>query len=211
MHRPLLNRPYLLIGVAAGLACYFAVAPWAPRVISRVLIAWDAGLIVFLCLIQRFMRNANAERLQQRALEHEVGDRAVLFAAVLASVASIGALVAELSRDKNYPPRVVLAISTVALSWLFVQLVFAMHYAHRYYLPDESGRLRGGLAFYEKGEPDYWDFVHFSIVIGATAQTADITFTSRGMRHVGTLHTLVAFAFNTAILATMINLAAGLI
>ena len=66
-----------------------------------------------------------------------------------------------------------------------------------------------GLDFGPEGEPDYWDFVHFSLVMGATAQTADITYTSRRMRRIGSLHTLVAFGFNTAILATMINLAAN--
>ncbi len=122
---------------------------------------------------------------------------------ILASVASVGALVAELSEAKASPGadwRVALAAGTVVLSWLFVQVVFAMHYAHLYYLAEENGEPRGGLEFGECGEPDYWDFIHFSIVMGATSQTADITFSSKQMRRVGTLHTLVAFGFNTAIL-----------
>jgi uncharacterized membrane protein len=176
-----------------------------------VLIGWDTGLAMFLCLSLLFMRDASAARMKQRAVEHKIGDRLVLVAAMLAAVVSIGALVAELSTDKGYPPRLVLAMGTVVLSWLFVQLVFAMHYAHRYYLPGKNGRIAGGLNFGGDGEPDYWDFVHFAVVIGATAQTADIAFTSRPMRHVGTLHTLTAFAFNTAILATMINVAANFI
>ena len=206
------NRPYLLIAIAAGVAAYFVLGPWiVPRMITRVLVSWDFAIIAFLWCCFVFMRKANGPQLQQRAVENAVGDRAVLAAALIASVASIGALVAELSSDKHYPPRFGIALATVVLSWLFVQIVFAIHYAHRYYMPGKDGGIAGGLAFGEAGEPDYWDFVHFSIVIGATAQTADITFTSRGMRHIGTLHTLAAFAFNTAILATMINLAAGLI
>jgi uncharacterized membrane protein len=211
MVKSLLHRPYLLAGIAAGVALYFLAHPFVPRPITRVLIAWDGGLTMFLCLSLLFMRDANANRLKQRAVEHKIGDRMVLVAAILASVISIGALAAELSSDKTYPPRLFLAAATVVLSWLFVQIVFAMHYAHRYYLPRVGGGSAGGLNFNEEGEPDYWDFVHFAIVIGATSQTADITFTSRQMRRVGTLHTLVAFAFNTAILATMINLAASLI
>lgn len=206
-----LSRPYLFIGIAVGVASYFVVAPWVPRPITRAIIGWDAGIVVFLCHSLLFMRDANGARLRERAIGHEIGDRAVLLAAVLASVASIGALVAELSSDKRYQPRVELAIGTVVLSWLFVQVIFAMHYAHRYYLPGDDGRSRGGLAFGEEGEPDYWDFVHFAVVLGACSQTADIGFSSREMRHIGTVHTLIAFAFNTAILATMINLAAGLI
>ena len=88
-------------------------------------------------------------------------------------------------------------MATVVLSWLFVQIVFALHYAHVYYLEETEGRPKGGLEFGECGEPDYWDFVHFSLVLGATSQTADITFSTKEMRRIGTLHTLVAFGFNT--------------
>ena len=90
-----------------------------------------------------------------------------------------------------------------------MQAVFAIHYAHVYYLDGENGEPARGLDFGPEGEPDYWDFVHFALVMGATAQTADISYTSRRMRRIGSLHTVVAFAFNTAILATMINLAAN--
>ena len=121
----------------------------------------------------------------------------------------------ELSVAKGQPGadlRVALAAGTVVISWLFVQVAFAMHYAHVYYLAEDScSTHQGGLDFgYGAEEPDYWDFLHFAIVIGATSQTADIVFKSKLMRRVGTLHSVIAFGFNTAILATMINLAASL-
>jgi uncharacterized membrane protein len=92
-----------------------------------------------------------------------------------------------------------------------MQYVFALHYAHEYYDPDENcaGDSKG-LAFPGGEPPDYWDFLHFSIIIGVAAQTADIAFTSKGLRRIGTLHSLVAFAFNTVIVALTINLLAGL-
>jgi uncharacterized membrane protein len=68
----------------------------------------------------------------------------------------------------------------------------------------------GGLVFPGGGEPDYWDFLHFSIVIGVASQTADIGFSSKGMRRTGTLHCVLAFVYNTVILALTINLVAGL-
>ena len=88
-----------------------------------------------------------------------------------------------------------------------------MHYAHVYYMAEDGTQgHQGGLDFgYGDDEPDYWDFAHFAIVIGATSQPADIVFKPKEMRRVGTLHSLVAFGFNTAILATMINLAANII
>jgi len=210
---PLINRPYLLTAIAAGVAIYFAAGSWLPREVTRALIGWDAGVIVFLILTFFFMSNSDPSVMKRRALGHDEGGHLILLLTILASVASVGALVAELSAAKGSAYggyRVALAAGTVVLSWCFVQIVFAMRYAHVYYLEEEEGRPKGGLEFGECGEPDYWDFVHFAIVLGATSQTADITFSSREMRRLGTLHTLVAFGFNTAILATMINLAAAL-
>ncbi|HEX4293246.1 MAG TPA: DUF1345 domain-containing protein [Rhizomicrobium sp.] len=211
--RPLVGRPYLMAAIVCGVVFYFAAAPWVERSVTRALIGWNGGVVVFLCLAFFFMSNADAEQMKRRAVAHDEGGHLMLILTILASIASVGALVAELSAAKAHPGgelRVALAAGTVVLSWLFVQIVFAMHYAHLYYLAEDSGEPKGGLEFGEAGEPDYWDFVHFSIVMGATAQTADITFGSKAMRRVGTLHTLVAFGFNTAILATMINLAANL-
>jgi uncharacterized membrane protein len=93
-----------------------------------------------------------------------------------------------------------------------VQLVFALHYAHEYYdeNPECDGHDMKGLVFPGEQLPDYWDFVHFSIVIGVACATADIDITSKQLRHIATLHSLVSFAFNTTIVALTINLLAGL-
>ena len=117
--------------------------------------------------------------------------------------------VAALTQDLNPG----LAGVTVALSWFVMQLVFALHYAHRYYSPDDLPGPRGraqGLKFPGGEDPDYWDFLHFSVVIGTAAQTADIEFTSKPLRRIGTVHSLIAFTFNTVVLALSINLLASL-
>ena len=210
---PFASRPYLLTAIGAGAVLYLASSPWIGREVTRALMAWNCGVVVFLLLTFFFMSNRDAAVMKRRALAHDDGGDFILILTILAAVASVVALVAELSAAKDHPGaewRVALAAATVVLSWLFVQIVFAMHYAHVYYLEEEEGQPKGGLEFGQCGEPDYWDFVHFSIVLGATSQTADITFSSKEMRRIGTLHTLVAFGFNTAILATMINLAAAL-
>ncbi|HEX3653576.1 MAG TPA: DUF1345 domain-containing protein [Rhizomicrobium sp.] len=211
--RPLIARPYLAAAVAIGVALYFASSIWFSRAVTRALVGWDGAVVIFLCLAFWFMRDIDLQRMKRRAAQHDEGGNLIFILTILASVVSVVALIAELSIAKgsrNPSLHVALAAATVVLSWLFVQIVFALHYAHVYYLAEESGKLQGGLAFGECGEPDYWDFVHFAIVLGATSQTADINFTSKEMRRIGTLHTLIAFGFNTAILATMINLAASL-
>jgi uncharacterized membrane protein len=210
---PLIRRPYLLTAIVVGVVIYFTTAGWIPREVSRALLGWNGGVITFLALTLLFMSNSDPETMKRRAVSHDEGGHLILVLTVLASIASIGALIAELSAAKGSPVgayRVALAAGTVVLSWCFVQIVFAMRYAHIYYLEEEEGRPKGGLEFGQSGEPDYWDFVHFAIVLGAASQTADIMFSSKEMRRLGTLHTLVAFGFNTAILATMINLAAAL-
>jgi uncharacterized membrane protein len=208
-------RPYLLAAIFLGVVLYLASGHWFMRDVTRALIGWDGGVILFLMLMFfLFMRNQDVDDMKRRAIAHDEGGHLVLIIAILASVASVGALIAELSAAKDHPDggfRLALAAATVVLSWLFVQIIFAAHYAHIYYLAEANGEPKGGLEFGAAGEPDYWDFVHFAVVLGTASQTADIIFTSKEMRRIGTVHTIVAFAFNTAILATMINLAANFI
>jgi uncharacterized membrane protein len=208
--RPIAARPHLVAAALFGAFVFFLTEIWNMRAITRALIGWDCGVLLFLALSIQFMRGADLDSIKRRAVEHDEGRHLMPLLAALAAIASVGALAAELSAQGSGNLRIVLAAATVILSWLFVQIVFAMHYAHLYYLAEVNGTHRGGLEFGDYEEPDYWDFVHFAIVLGATAQTADIVFRSKQMRRVGTLHTLVAFGFNTAILATMIEVAASL-
>jgi uncharacterized membrane protein len=215
--KPFTSRPYLVAAIICGVILYFVSDHWTARHITRALIGWNGGILVFLVASLAFMLSADMSCMKRRALAHDDGGKFIFLLTIVAAVASVVALGAELSDAKGQPggdARAALAAGTVVLSWLFMQVVFAMHYAHIYYLACEShhDRHQGGLDFgYGEEEPDYWDFLHFAIVIGATSQTADIVFKSKRMRRVGTLHSLVAFGFNTAILATMINLAANLI
>jgi len=109
-------------------------------------------------------------------------------------------------------------VITVILSWIALHTIFAVHYAHIYYDPAEhpaadgrpGGKLRGGLEFPEEKEPDYWDFVYFSIVIGMTCQVSDVQITGRSMRHLATAQGVIAFFYNTVILALAVNFAANL-
>ena len=208
------SRPYLLTAIALGVAVFFVTTTFVHHAMTRALIAWDSGVITFVALSLIFMAGADESCMKRRALAHDEGAHLMLVLAVLAAVASVGGLVIELTATKGQPGadlRVALAAGTVVLSWLFVQVAFALHYAHVYYLSEDGAAHQGGLDFgYGAEEPDYWDFLHFAIVIGATSQTADIVFKSKLMRRVGTLHSIIAFGFNTAILATMINLAASL-
>jgi uncharacterized membrane protein len=108
---------------------------------------------------------------------------------------------------------IILAIITIVGSWLLVHTIFAMHYAHEYYQVRKIGSdsIAGGLGFPEDIEPDYWDFLYFSYVIGMTSQVSDVEITSQSMRKLALFHSILSFFFNTAIVAMSINIIAGLI
>ena len=58
---------------------------------------------------------------------------------------------------------------------------------------------------------DYWDFVYFSFVIGMTAQVSDVGITDKIIRRTATVHGIISFVFNTALVALMVNIAASAI
>jgi uncharacterized membrane protein len=109
---------------------------------------------------------------------------------------------------------VCLALGTVALSWALLHTVYSLHYAHVYYGdidPGKQFRAEKGLEFPGKDEPDYLDFAYFSFVVGMTCQVSDVQVTSKRMRRLTLLHGIISFAFNTVILALLINTLSGLL
>jgi uncharacterized membrane protein len=100
---------------------------------------------------------------------------------------------------------VALAGSTILLTWFFVALVFAQEYAHSFYMAGT------GLGFPGTPEPDYWDVTYFSVVLNMACQTSDVTITTRPMRRLVLLHSVIAFFFNVIILAITVNVVAGLL
>jgi len=86
-----------------------------------------------------------------------------------------------------------------------------LHYTHEYY-NDRAKTRNAGLKFPDENlQPDYWDFIYFSFIIGTSAQTADINITSKSFRRLVTLHCVIVFFFNITILALTINIGASLL
>jgi uncharacterized membrane protein len=106
----------------------------------------------------------------------------------------------------------ILSASTLVLSWIVVQSLFVLHYAHRYFGDsDRNGTIDGGVTF--PGEPPktYRDFIYVAVCVGATCQVSDFSITTTRFRNLVTLHAIFAFCFNTMILALGINIIAGLL
>lgn len=203
----------LALGLAAALAIKFAMPGLeTPAVFA---LGWDVACLAFIVALIPHLAFSAPEAIRRNAARDDEGRGLILGLMTAAAAVSVAAVANELFFAKQdhgglRAAHVAFAFATVVLSWAMMQLIFALHYAHEYYGQGADGADAGGLNFPGGDEPDYWDFVHFSVVIGVAAQTADISFTAKALRRVGTLHSIVAFVFNTLIVALTINLVAGL-
>lgn len=185
---------------------------------ARMLIAWNVGVWIYVALVAVMVARSSSEKMRQRAKVEDEGQLVILGLVIAAAVASLAAIVAELAQVNDLGhlaklARIGLVVATILSSWVFTHMMFALHYAHDYYLTlskNPSGKV-GGLSFPGTDEPDYGDFMYFAFVIGTSGQTADVAFTSSAMRRIGLLHCVLAFLFNTTLLALTINIAASLL
>lgn len=210
-----LARPRLLICFVIGLATALLLPEaLAQQTITKAIIGWNVGACFYLVLAARLMFWSTHERMKTRALQQDEGRVVVLVFVVTAALMCIGAIVAELAVVKELKgtlryAHIALAALTIASSWAFTQVMFALHYAHDYYATEVRGG-HGGLDFPGGHAPDYGDFLYFASVIGTSGQTADVSFTNRKMRRTGLVHCVLAFFFNTTLVALTINIASGL-
>jgi uncharacterized membrane protein len=207
-------RPRLVLatGVSVGTPLLLPATLAAP---TRALVAWNLGAGLYLALALTMMLRGSVAEMRSRARAEDDGALAVLVLTLGAAVASVAAIVLELVGSRDLPPasqrpHLALAATTILISWSFVHTAFAIHYAHEYYI-ERDGPDRRALEFPGVEPPDYVDFLYFSFVIGTTSQTADVSIASPVMRRLALLHGVVAFFFNTTLLALTINVAAGLI
>jgi uncharacterized membrane protein len=215
--RHLRRWPRLSLATLLAIALYFLLPAWL-RVETRLLLAFDIAAAAFIAAIWIMMVEATPASLRRRARIEDEGRFTVLTSSATVALAVLLAVVFQLHNVKDSAPgqaalHVALAITTILLSWLFMNTMFALHYAHGYYGDDDApgDEIAGGLAFPGKRPPDYWDFLYFSFVIGMTFQVSDVQIESHGLRRVALAHGALAFFFNVVILALTINIVAGLI
>ncbi len=211
-YRFVVGRRRLVLSFAAGLVL-FLLLPAPVRLPTRFILSWDLMATIYIAVTLRMFITSTVDICRSRAALYDEGDWIILLLVVVSAGTSFVAIFAELPTLKMPEHSVPLALAitgiTVALSWTFTHTVFTLHYANVYYRLDDDGP--GGLDFPGGREPDYRDFLYYSFVIGCAAQTGDIATTSVGMRYLSLVHGIVAFTFNTAILALTINVGASLL
>jgi uncharacterized membrane protein len=198
----------LLVGVAVGMALHaLPSSRWA----MCALVGWDMGALLYVSLTFGMMARSDVAAIRLHASTQDEGAAGILFITVASALASLLAIVFLLGKvGMGDAPKqgsdLLLATATIVLSWTLIHTIFSVHYAHEFY--GDGGV--GGLAFPgDEKEPDYWDFVYFSFVIGMTSQVSDVGITSKEIRHTVTAHAIVSFLFNAALLALTVNIAAS--
>jgi uncharacterized membrane protein len=217
-HSHLRSHPRLLASGAMAVLLYWLLAG-VTGAGTGFPIAFDGGAIVFLTAVWVMMARATPAGMRRRAEIEDEGRYAVLIFSAAAATAILLAIVFELHGIKDLSAdqagfRVALAAVTILLSWFFMNTMFALHYAHGYYGdsdPSSEYKRTGGLVFPATPDPDYWDFLYFSFVVGITFQVSDVQIEDHNLRRVVLAHGVLAFFFNVVIVALTINIVAGLI
>jgi uncharacterized membrane protein len=208
-------RPRLLGSLVFGLGVFLLVRLSGLSRAADTLVGWNAGSLMYLLFTWHMVWRTDVDAIKRRAVSQDQGRITILIVVVLTAAAVLLAVGTQLSQVTNLKGtaramHVVLAALTVVTSWLFTQSVFAIHYAHDFYTA-RIHKAPDPLHFPGTPDPLYGDFFHFACVIGATGQTADISFNGSALRPVGTVHCVVSFFFNASLLALSINVAASVL
>ncbi len=199
----------IAVAVVTFLALPGTLLPGSWSAVTRMIVAWDVGLLYYLAAAASMMASSTHADIVKHSQDQDEGAFGIMLLTLGAAAASLGAIFLELAEAKDAsrgPWPYALAITTVVLSWAFTHLIFALHYAYEYYGEGDSTR---GLDFPDSKNPDYWDFIYFSSVIGTTFQVSDVAITNRVIRHSVTAHGVLSFFFNTTVIALTVNMAAN--
>jgi uncharacterized membrane protein len=205
----------LFYGAVSGCATAAALMPVPMSGMARALAGWCAAVAVFQVLSWWLADTFDAKRTRERAQSLDQPNVVILVSMLVvvgASVVAIAMLLQQVKALSGWERAAHVALGLVALagSWLMMHTIYAFHYAHRYYIDQKSGTPDGGLDFPGKDDaPDYFDFLYYSYVIGMTSQVSDVQATSKEMRRITLLHSVLAFAFNMLVLALSVNVVAG--
>ena len=189
------------------------------RLPVQMVVIWDTFLLGVLTLSWARIVTAHPKESLKTARLQDSSRTAIFLFVILAaciSIVAVGYLLgsAQGRHGERLMESIVLAFGTLIGSWCLIHTLFALRYAHIFYgdndSPASSGRHLGGLQFPGEHAPDYFDFAYFSFVIGMTCQVSDVQISGRSLRRLALVHGLLAFAFNTVILALSINIVSGL-
>jgi uncharacterized membrane protein len=196
----------LLCGIVAG-GLVSALGLRAPS----ILLGWDVAALSYAIGVWVAVWPLDAEATKRLA-EREDPTRAaadfLLLTAAVASLAAVGVVLVSASHVHGTAQnvRVALGLASVVASWLLVHTVYTLRYAWLYYYVDVDG----GVSFNQEAPPRYSDFAYLSFTLGMTFQVSDTDLQNEAFRRTALGQSLLSYLFGAGILATTINLVAGL-
>jgi uncharacterized membrane protein len=211
-------RHRLVLGLVAGVVV-FLISRGYLRFASAAIAGWNAFALVIFTLDWLTILTTPLRKICELAQQQDMSRFLIfLFVVVTACAAlfAVGFLVSvrKSQAGAHFVIHVLLTLSTVIFSWMLVHTVFGLRYAHAFYGDSDQPGVHqhaSGLIFPGDRPPDYFDFAYFSFVVGMTCQVSDVQITSRRMRRLTLVHSILSFGFNTFILALLINTVSGLL
>ena len=176
--------------------------PW----LRAFLAAFDLAALLFILTTVPLFRESGAREMRLTTSRNDANRLLLLTINSILSLTVLSAIALELGGGAALtPPDIALIIASLAIAWAFGNLVYALHYAHIFYLQSPEGKDMAGVNFPGTEEPDYWDFLYFAFTLGMTFQTSDVSIENPTIRRVATFHCAAAFVFNIGVLAFSIN------
>ncbi len=178
---------------------------------NATVIGFDIGVALFAISLWPLSHDHTADQMRLHSKQNDANRLGVLLITGIAVLAVMTAITAELPAAQHGDKGAIIKlVATLALGWVFLNLVFMIHYAHMHYarLPGAKKDM-GGFEFIGTAEPDYWDFLYFAFTAGMSFAASDVNITLGAVRRVVVLHCLLAFLFNIGALAFSINVLAG--
>lgn len=201
----------LLSSAAAAVILYF-LQPHDWMQLTRVLVSWNAGVLLFLGLAYQLMFSLDAKQLSKLYEPEDEAAPLILIISVIGAILAMASIVIYLSILDDAPMHKTMHMSLAALTvidtWVLIPTLFTLHYADMFY---SVGPEQRPLRFPDTGDPVFWDFAYFSFTISAACQTADVSTAQGTIRKVVIAHSVLSFFFNASILGFAINVTAGLI
>ena len=209
-HAPALRRAVtvLAVGLAATLALLL-YTPWELAVVA----GWDAAAATFLGSVWHLILRADGPATEQMATtEDDTRASATVLLAAVCMVSLLGVGFAlGLAGDRNGTVKVVLiavAAGTVALSWVVLNTVYTLRYAHLYFGPGAGGIV---IEADPPAPPSFRDFAYVAFTVGMTYQVSDTAISNPQTRRTILSQAVLAYIFGVVIVAGAINLIAGLV
>ena len=193
------------VGVAAAVAVGLS-AGWQYASAA----GWTVAAAVWVTWTWRVVGGLSAEQTAAHATREDPTRRLTDLIMLLASVASLAGVVylLQAESDGGGPGKALsagLGVASVVAAWIVVHTVFTLRYALLYYSDDP-----GGIDFNQDERPTYGDFAYLAFTLGMTYQVSDTDLQTRAIRATALRHALLSYLLGAVILATAINMVAGL-